>query len=297
MLPLVIKWDFPATLIAIGILVASVIVLRIIAVLLLRNWVRMATKRNEKRNESIGAKALAVLTEVQGYNPERNEARVKTVTSLIRSIVDVTLAVILVLSILGVLGIPLQPILASAGIGGVALAFGAQSLVKDYISGLFMVFEDQYGVGDVVDIGEISGTVEEVTLRITRIRQASGQVWYFRNGEILTVGNQSQGWVTQPVDIPVDYHEDPDEVIEILTRVAEEFGKDPEWESVLIETPAVWGLSAIEGQTQRFQIGVKTPPNQQWAASRALRAECLKELTKEGIKGPPLPIIEPKSLA
>lgn len=116
--------------------------------------------------------------------------------SLLRSVTNVTIAVLTVLTVMAILNIPLTPIpAASAGVGGVALGFGAQSLVKDYLSGIFMIVEDQYGVGDLVDLGEASGTIEDVGLRVTRLRDSSGQVWYIRNGEIVRVGNQSQGLV------------------------------------------------------------------------------------------------------
>ena len=107
------------------------------------------------------------------------------------------------LTVMATVGLPLGPLLASAGVGGVALGFGAQSLVKDFLSGIFMILEDQYGVGDVIDTGEAVGTVEDVTLRVTRLRDASGIVWYVRNGEIVRIGNRSQGWSTALVDIPV----------------------------------------------------------------------------------------------
>ena len=106
------------------------------------------------------------------------------------------------------LGVNIAPIIASAGIIGVALGFGAQTLVKDFLSGIFMIFEDQYGVGDVVDVGEASGTVEAVSLRVTRLRDVNGTVWYVRNGEILRVGNMSQNWARTVLDVHVDYDED-----------------------------------------------------------------------------------------
>lgn len=290
LIPYQIIWNFPETPIAILAAVLVAFIARIAFVLALRAWVRLAVKRSEERQRRINLKALQIIKAATNSDDSRNKARIKTVSSLLRSVLDLVLIVVLMLTILAILGIPMSPVLTSAGIGGVALAFGAQSLVKDYLSGIFMVFEDQYGVGDFVNLGGVSGTVEEVTLRITRIRDSSGQVWYLRNGDLLKVGNQSQGWATQAVDIPVDYREDPERVSEILSRVAAEFGADPQWDEVLIEPPALWGLSEVEGQTQRFQLGVKTAPTKQWAVSRALRAACLKALAAEGVAGPPVQI-------
>ena len=107
------------------------------------------------------------------------------------------------------LGVNVAPIIASAGILGIALGFGAQSLVKDFLSGIFMIFEDQYGVGDVVDLGEAIGTVEAVSLRVTRLRDVNGTVWYVRNGEILRVGNMSQNWARTVLDVGVGLQRGP----------------------------------------------------------------------------------------
>ena len=124
---------------------------------------------------------------------------------MLRSVVSVSIFIVAVMLVLGELGVQLAPLIASAGIAGIALGFGAQNLVKDFIAGLFMLLEDQYGVGDVVDVGEASGTVEAVGLRITTIRDARGVLWYIRNGEIVRVGNRSQGWALVVVDVPVGF--------------------------------------------------------------------------------------------
>lgn len=122
----------------------------------------------------------------------RYEQRARTITSLLGSIASTVIVIIAVLTLMGVVGLPLTPLLASAGVGGLAIGFGAQSLVKDFISGMFLIVEDQFGVGDQVTIGTVNGTIDEVTLRVTRIRDADGIVWYVRNGDITLVGNRSQ---------------------------------------------------------------------------------------------------------
>ena len=128
-----------------------------------------------------------------------------------------------------------------------ALGFGAQSLVKDFLSGVFMIFEDQYGVGDVIDTGEAIGTVEEVTLRITRLRDANGVTWYVRNGEIIRVGNRSQGFATAIVDMPVSYAENVERVVGIIRETATAMGEDPDWADKFVEEPQVLGVESIVG--------------------------------------------------
>ena len=138
--------------------------------------------------------------------------------------------------ILAELGIQLAPLLASAGIAGLAIGFGAQTLVKDLIAGLFMLLEDQYGVGDVVDVGEASGTVEAVGLRITIDPRRRGVLWHVRNGEIVRVGNKSQGWAVVVIDVPVGFA-GVEEATEVLQGPPQAFADDPEWADDLIDPP------------------------------------------------------------
>ncbi len=206
------------------------------------------------------------------------------------------LPVLTVLTVMAILNIPLTPILASAGVGGVALGFGAQSLVKDYLSGIFMIVEDQYGVGDLVDLGEASGTIEDVGLRVTRLRDSSGQVWYIRNGEIVRVGNQSQGWSTAIVDIPVDSGENSTRVIEVLEGVCREVYADPDYAKVLLEAPNVVGVQSVEAGRMTIRITAKTQPNQQFGVQRAILDRELQALKDAGIKGPRVLPAPPASL-
>src|SRR5262245_42889011 len=136
---------------------------------------------------------------------ERRRQRAEALGSVMRNLASVTIFAVTAMLVLAELGVNLAPLIASAGIVGVALGFGAQNLVKDYIAGIFMLLEDQYGVGDVVDFGEADGTVEAVGLRITTIRDGRGVLWYIRNGEIVRVGNRSQGWSLVVVDVPVGF--------------------------------------------------------------------------------------------
>ena len=185
------------------IIVLLAVAIRWISVAVLNRIIkRMAAQgRRERLGETRRAERTQELSEV--LMSQRRQQRAEAIGALLRSVITATVLIIALLLILPILGIDVAPLLASAGVLGVALGFGAQSLVKDYLSGIFLVFEDQYGVGDLVDLGEAVGVVEDVTLRITRLRDLSGVVWYVRNGEILRVANQSQGWVLAAVDIPV----------------------------------------------------------------------------------------------
>ena len=154
------------------------------------------------------------------FIPERRRQRAEAIGSVLRSFVTAAVFTMATLLVFGELGFNLGPLLASAGIVGVALGFGAQSLVKDLIAGLFMLLEDQYGVGDTVDLGEAVGVVETVGLRITTVRDMRGVLWYIRNGEIVRVGNKSQGWSLVVIDIPIGFVS-AEEAVAVLRRAAE----------------------------------------------------------------------------
>ncbi|GAA5158971.1 mechanosensitive ion channel protein MscS [Ornithinimicrobium tianjinense] len=221
-----------------------------------------------------------------GVNLERRRQRALTMGSLLRSTATFVIATIALLTIMAELGVPLAPLLTSAGIGGVALGFGAQSLVKDFLSGIFMIIEDQYGVGDVIDTGEAIGTVEEVSLRVTRLRDASGVVWFIRNGEIVRIGNKSQGWAMATVDIPVASAENPERVIAVLRQVADEVYAEESWADVLLETPTVAGVESVTGGTMLVRLFAKTRPGEQYAVPREIRERALRAFEEAGIRGP-----------
>jgi small-conductance mechanosensitive channel len=267
------------------------IVLAVVAVWALRRViarvVRTMTSKSARRLAQTGT-AGRVLASATGLDSERQRQRVETVGSLLRSIVTFVVATIAVLTIMALLGIPLAPLLASAGVAGVALGFGAQSLVKDFLSGVFMIIEDQYGVGDVIDTGEAVGTVEEVTLRITRLIDANGVTWYVRNGEIIRIGNRSQGHATAIVDMPVSYAENVDRVVGIIRTAAAGLGADPDWTDRLIEPPSVLGVESIVGTTMTIRTMVQCVPGEQFAVQRELRERLKTALDTAGVQGPPL---------
>lgn len=217
---------------------------------------------------------------------QRRRARAEAIASLLRSITSAFIACIGVLLVLAQLEINITPLLASAGVIGVALGFGAQSLVKDYLSGIFLILEDQYGVGDVVDLGPVVGTVEEVTLRVTRVRDMSGVVWYVRNGEVLRVANRSQGWTLAIVDLPVAYDENLDRVKDLVEAVAEDMDQDPKYDSMLLDKPAFAGVESVSGEAVTIRVTAKAAPEQQVAVTRIIRERLKITFDRAGIRMP-----------
>jgi small conductance mechanosensitive channel len=205
---------------------------------------------------------------------------------LLKSVVTGVLVAIVGTMMLSELGVDIAPIIASAGIIGIALGFGAQSLVKDFLSGIFMIVEDQFGVGDVVDVGEATGTVEAVSLRVTRLRDVNGTVWYVPNGEILRVGNMSQNWARAVVDVSVGYGEDLVRVKQVLADVANGLWEDEEFQGLVIEQPEVTGVEMLAPNAVSLRVMVKTAPMEQWAVGRELRQRIKARFDHEGIEIP-----------
>jgi moderate conductance mechanosensitive channel len=218
--------------------------------------------------------------------PERREQRAATIGSVLKSLTTVVVSGVAVAMSLSEVGFNLAPVLASAGIVGVAVGFGAQTLVRDFLSGIFMILEDQFGVGDVIDAGEASGVVEAVALRTTRLRDVNGTVWHIRNGEILRVGNQSQGWSRALLDVSVAYTSDIEHVKTVIKRTADAMRDDPELGQYVLEEPEVWGLERMDPDAMVVRLVVKTAPLKQWDVGRALRQRIKEEFEREGIEIP-----------
>jgi small conductance mechanosensitive channel len=214
---------------------------------------------------------------------ERRRQRAETMGSVLRSIASIIILGTAAITILGYVGLDLTPFLASASIIGVAVAFGAQNLVKDFLTGIFMLLEDQYGVGDVIDVGSAKGTVEAVTLRTTRLRDVNGVVWYVPNGEIKRVGNESQNWARVVLDVPVEYDVDLDKVRTLLAETAAAMAVDPPWDEIIIEDPTVWGVQALSGEAIVVRVVCKTAPGQQAEAARELRERVKKAFDSAGV--------------
>jgi moderate conductance mechanosensitive channel len=229
-------------------------------------------------------RAARVVLGGTGVYSERRALRAATLGSLLKSIVTVVIGVIVVVMAMEILGYPIGPLIASAGILGVALGFGAQNLVKDFLSGIFMLLEDQYGVGDVIDMGPASGTVEGVGLRVTRMRAIDGTVWYVRNGEVVRVGNSSHGWARAVLDVPVAYGQDSERARALVEQVAAELAADPEWSEHVLEAPEVWGVEDVQADAYMLRLVVKTEPLQQWPVARELRERIMRTFTAEGVE-------------
>lgn len=214
---------------------------------------------------------------------ERRKQRVRALGAILRSASSVTIFVIAGFVVLGDLSINLAPLLASAGVVGVALGIGAQGLVRDYLAGIFMLIEDQYGVGDVITAGNATGTVEDVTLRVTRLRDVNGIVWHIRNGSIETVGNESQGWARAVIDFPVPFEADLTTIRTLLQRTGNAMWNDPAWRVVMLEAPEVWGAQNISSSEVVMRMVVKTAPLRQWEVEREMRARVKAALHDGGV--------------
>ena len=221
---------------------------------------------------------------------ERRSQRAAAMGSVMRSFTSIVILAITVVLILGELGINLTPIVASAGVVGVALGFGAQNLVKDFLSGIGLILEDQYGVGDVVDLGEASGTIEGVGLRTTRLRDNSGVVWYVRNGEIVRVGNKSQGYAQVVLDIPVAHDTDLDQARRAMQEVGDAFVADENWADKVLGEAESPGVEAITPSAILLRLQVRTTTADQWRVARELRQRIAQRFTELDIASP-LPIM------
>jgi moderate conductance mechanosensitive channel len=213
----------------------------------------------------------------------RRAQRARSLGSLLKSTATGLIFGVVLVMCLAEVDVNVAPILASAGVVGLALGFGAQTLVKDLLSGVAMLLEDQYGVGDVVDLGEAVGTVEAVGLRITRLRAVDGTVWYVRNGEIQRVGNQSQNWARAVLDVGVRYDSDLAHVRSILQDVARDLWHDEELGGVIIEEPEVWGVEQLLPDRVVVRVTLKTAPLEQWRVARAMRERIKARFDFEGI--------------
>jgi small-conductance mechanosensitive channel len=219
----------------------------------------------------------------RGLVDERRKQRVRALGSILINASSVIIFSIAGVVVLGDLDINLAPLLASAGVVGIAVGFGAQNLVRDYLSGIFMMVEDQYGVGDVITIGDATGSVENITLRITRMRDVNGIVWHIRNGAIEQVGNESQGWARAVIDFPVPYEPDLGMIRSVLADAAQALWDDPAWRALMLEPPEIWGAQEISSTEVTMRIVVKTAPLRQWGVEREMRARAKAALDAAGI--------------
>ena len=216
----------------------------------------------------------------------RREARSQSISGVVGSTAAVIIWVVALITVLGEVGIDLGPLIAGAGIAGIALGFGAQNIVKDFLAGLFVLIEDQYGIGDVVDLGEASGTVQEISLRATVLRAQDGTVWHVPNGEVVRVGNRSQLWSVAVVDVTVAYSSDLVEAQTVILQTANDVCESAAWKDQVLEAPDLLGVEAFATLGITVRIVVKTAAGTQWALQRALREAIKTALDGAGIEIP-----------
>ncbi len=217
---------------------------------------------------------------------EQAKQRAKTLGSILRSTATAVIYTIAILMSLAEFDVNLGPLIAGAGIAGIALGFGAQSIVRDFLSGFFMLVEDQYAVGDIIDIGEAAGVVEGISLRTTQLRDVNGTLWYVPNGEIHRVANKSQQWARAVLDIEVAYDTDIDLATRVIKEVADEVWHEHLDNATIIEEPEIWGVEMFGESAIAIRLVVKTEPGEQFMTGRVIRGRLVAAFEREGIEIP-----------
>lgn len=254
------------------------ILLSIVAALVIRALLQLAIKRVVSSVSKGVRKIDGMSKESSPLAQARLLQRTETIASVLGNLATWGLTFTVISIALTEAGVSAGAIVAGAGILGAGLGFGAQSLVKDLISGLFIVFEDQYGVGDSVDLGQAEGVVESVGLRVTQVRDLEGTLWFVRNGEIMRVGNQSQGWARAVIDVAIEYQTDVSKAQEALLKAAKSIkGK-------ALGEPEIWGINTMSGDEVVLRLVQKTKPEDKDAVARLLRQAVKDEFDKAKIR-------------
>ena len=263
----------------------KILLILIVAVVL--NWLANKIIRRATRHGIDRSRALITAegrSEQQVRAQElRREQRLTTLSNVGRSVAAIVIWTWAVLAILDQAGVNVAPLIASAGVVGVAIGFGAQSLVKDFFSGMFILIENQFGVGDTIQVGDVVGDVEEMTLRITTLRDIDGALWYIRNGDIDQVGNHSARFSTARLQIPVSVMADPDKVSATIEATAKRAIHDEPIRDLVMGEPEMLGASEFNPTYVSFRLAVKTMPGQQWTVARYLNHRILKDLHSEDV--------------
>lgn len=237
----------------------------------------------------ISDRASTMVAEPAGITDDpdpRRQARLNSISAVVGSTTAVIVWSMALVIAFGELGVDLAPMIAGLGIAGVALGFGAQSLVRDCIAGLFMLVEDQYGIGDVVDLDEATGVVERISLRTTVLRGLNGTVWHVPNGEVRRVGNMSQLWSVALIDIDVAYDTDLAAARQVIVDRAAEVCAREEWVESVLDEPKLLGVEALGADGITIRMTIKTVPGAQWGLQRTLREELKSALDGAGIEIP-----------
>ncbi|MDN3249234.1 mechanosensitive ion channel family protein [Streptomyces mutabilis] len=268
-----------STWLAIGLRVLLIVVIAAVLRVVVR---RAITKLIDRMNRRAGTGASTALSGLL-VNAERRRQRSEAIGSVLRSVASFLILGTAALMVLGTFQINLAPLLASAGVAGVAIGFGARNLVTDFLSGVFMILEDQYGVGDSIDAGVASGEVIEVGLRVTKLRGDNGEIWYVRNGEVKRIGNLSQGWSTAGVDVTVRSDEDLEKVRETIAAVGERMSKEEPWNEMLWGPIEVLGLDSVLLDSMVVRVSAKTMPGKSLTVERELRWRIKRAFDAAGI--------------
>jgi small-conductance mechanosensitive channel len=246
----------------------TVVVVLVVAALIgwlgnriIRRWIGAAARKAVSRADS-----------------PRAAARALTLTSLLANVWRGVIAAIALFVALGAIGLNLTPLLAGATVIGATLGFGAQSMVRDLLAGLLLTIEGQFDIGDTIMVGDTSGTVEDLTLRVTRLRSDDGTVWYVPNGEIRKLANSSRGWAQATVDMPVPVAADVDVVLDAIGAAADTVSHDPRYGPYCLAAPRLWGVVAAAADTFTCRVSVRTPTDQREFVARALREEIVRRL-------------------
>ncbi|MFF9213917.1 MULTISPECIES: mechanosensitive ion channel family protein [unclassified Streptomyces] len=256
-----------STWLAIGLRVLLILVIAAVLRVAVRRAITKLIDRMNRTVQAVDGTALGGLL----VNAERRRQRSQAIGSVLRSVASFLILGTAALMVLATFDINLAPLLASAGVAGVAIGFGARNLVTDFLSGVFMILEDQYGVGDTIDAGVASGEVIEVGLRVTKLRGDNGEIWYVRNGEVKRIGNLSQGWATAGVDVTVKASEDLDRLKATLDEVAEKMAKEEPWNELLWSPVEVLGLDSVLLDSMVVRVSARTMPGKSVAVERELR--------------------------
>lgn len=276
-----------------------IIVVAIITLAILHKVIRSVTERiitGGTRPDLLARTEIgAALLNATPLESPRREQRARTVGTVLRSTANLVVTMVALFMILDKLGVNIAPLVASAGIVGVALGFGAQTLVKDFLSGIFLLMEDQYGVGDTVQIGDVTGTVESVALRVTRLRDVDGVLWIIRNGEILTVGNKTQGWARASVTVRVPYDADLPALYAALDDAAAAVVADEVLADSIQGKPTISGIESMTSQSLTIRVAVRTDTDRVFDVATALRARIHEVIEERDI--PLAPDVPPGLLA
>jgi len=279
------EWVVAKPLTVIVTVLVAAIVARVGRWLVSRSMNRLlATQGRGRRHESELRRRTSQMILSSGDSSQRAQARYETLTAVFRSIVTAIVWLVAMFVILDTFGISLGPLLATAGIAGIALGFGTQTMVRDFITGFFIVAEDQFGVGDAIDLGGgAKGVVERVTLRSTHLRDPEGTVWHVANGQITRVANKSQEWARALIDVVLPYEADIEVVAGVMQEVADSMQADATWAPRILERAEIWGIQEFDADGVHVRMVIKTEPAAQFGVLRELRGRLKITFDARGI--------------